>query len=69
MNKLLKTIHNATTGEVIQREFNDDEYKQYLSDREETEMLIAQAEAKTSAKTELLAKLGISAEEAKLLLS
>jgi hypothetical protein len=62
-------IHDCTTNEVIMRELNDEEYAQYQTD-------VAASEAKVAAKAEaeaekaaLLAKLGITADEAKLLLS
>jgi hypothetical protein len=63
------TTHNCSTDEVIVREMNDEEYAQHQID-------VATAEAKVAAKAEaeaqkaaLLAKLGITADEAKLLLS
>jgi len=62
-------IHDCSTNEVIVRELNDEEFAQYQTD-------VAAAEAKVAAKAEaeaekaaLLAKLGITADEAKLLLS
>jgi hypothetical protein len=62
-------IHDCLTNEVIVRELNDAEFAQYEAD-------VATAEAKVAAKAEaqadkaaLLAKLGITADEAKLLLS
>jgi len=62
-------IHDCSTDEIIVREMNDEEYAQYQAD-------LAAAEAKVAAKAEaeadkaaLLAKLGITADEAKLLLS
>ena len=62
-------IHDCSTDEVIMREMNDEEYAQHQID-------VATAEAKAAAKAEaeaekaaLLAKLGITADEAKLLLS
>jgi hypothetical protein len=62
-------IHDCSTDEVIVREMNDEEYAQHQID-------VAAAEAKAIAKAEaeadkaaLLAKLGITADEAKLLLS
>jgi hypothetical protein len=62
-------IHDCSTDEVIVRELNDAEFAQYQAN-------VAAAEAKVAAKAEaeaekaaLLTKLGITADEAKLLLS
>jgi hypothetical protein len=54
-------------GEV-KREFTDAEYAQYELDKAEALAKEAEAAAKAQAKTALLAKLGITAEEAALLL-
>lgn len=63
------TIHNVETNEVIEREMNAEELVQW-----EIDMAKAQAEAAAKADAEtqrqaLLDKLGITEEEAKLLLS
>lgn len=55
--------------EYIDREMNDTEYKVYQADQKELEIKQAAAEAKASAKAALLNRLGITAEEAALLLS
>jgi len=64
---------NCETGEVILRELNADEIAQRKidSDSEKAQAEVkAQAEAKmVTDKAALLAKLGITADEAKLLLS
>ena len=62
-------IHNAETGEVTDREMTDLEFSEYQSNQaiwvaEEKEIATKAAE-----KEALLAKLGITADEAKLLLS
>lgn len=64
---------NCATGEVIERPLTADEIAaneaasaQAEADRKAAE---AEAEAKAQAKAELLAKLGITAEEAALLLA
>lgn len=62
-------IHNVETGEVIEREMNTKELEQWEADKAKAE---AEAQAKTeaqAAKAALLEKLGITEEEAKLLLS
>ena len=62
-------IHNAETGEIIDREMNDAEFAQYEIDAANSATAKAEAEAKETAKAALLAQLGITAEQAKLLLS
>ena len=65
----MKTIIDCTTGEVIQRELNADELAQQAKDVKEVKAEKAEAEAKAEAKAALLDRLGITADEAKLLLS
>jgi len=68
MNRPIMKIHNVETGEIIEREYNDAEYAQYLVDKENTEKsLVAELKAQSD-KAALLAKLGITEEEARLLL-
>ena len=62
-------IHNSETGEIIEREMNAAELKQAEKDKATYQSEIAAAEAKAQAKAALLNKLGITADEAKLLLS
>ena len=69
MTKPTIRIHNTETNEVIDREMNDAEFAQYELDQETYVAQQAEAEIKASAKAALLDKLGITAEEAKLLLS
>jgi ribosomal protein S11 len=62
-------IHDLSTNEVIDREMNDAEFAQYEADKA---AYAAQAAAKTAnaaEKAALLTRLGITADEAKLLLS
>ena len=62
-------IHNVETGEITEREMNSDELAQWEADEAKAE---AEAQAKAeaaAAKAALLEKLGITADEAKLLLS
>lgn len=51
------------------REMTDAEFAQYKLDKAEAQTRQAEAEAKATAKAALLSKLGITAEEATLLLS
>jgi hypothetical protein len=69
MNNPIIKIVNAETGEEIEREMNAAEFKQYEKDKAES---LAQANleaAKATEKAILLARLGLSSDEAKLLLS
>jgi hypothetical protein len=63
------SIHNTETDEIIVREYNDEEFAKYEASKAEQEAKAADAEAKADAKSALLNRLGITAEEAKLLLS
>ena len=69
----MKRIINCETGEVIERELNAQELAQNEIDTAnyliKQNALIAEAEAKATAKAALLERLGITQDEAKLLLS
>jgi phosphopantetheinyl transferase (holo-ACP synthase) len=69
MSKLIKIIHNAETNEIIEREYTDEEMAQYELDVAKEEAKRSEALAKAAAKEALLDRLGITAEEAALLLS
>jgi len=60
---------NCETGEEIVRDATDIEIAQMETSRAKQLELDAKAEARATAKADLLAKLGITAEEAALLLS
>ena len=62
-------IHNTETKEVIDREMNDAEFAVYEADQAAQAEQVAAEEAKAAEKAALLERLGITAEEAKLLLS
>jgi hypothetical protein len=62
-------IHDTETDEVIDREMNDDEFAQYEIDSKESKDIAKAEKATADAKAALLDKLGITAEEAVLLLS
>ena len=69
MSRPITTIVNAETGETETREMNDIEFAAYQAIQTE---LADEATAKANAeadKAALLTKLGITADEAKLLLS
>jgi hypothetical protein len=61
-------IHDMATDEVIDREMNDAEFAAYEADQAARATEKAEAEAKATARQALLTKLGITAEEAQLLL-
>jgi hypothetical protein len=69
MTKPMVRIHNTETDEVIDREMTDDEFAQYEADQEVQAAEVAEAQAQATAKAALLDRLGITADEAKLLLS
>jgi hypothetical protein len=69
MTKPMVRIHNAETNEIVDREMNDAEFAQYQADQAAQAIAQAEAEAKAIAKAALLAQLGITEEQAKLLLS
>jgi hypothetical protein len=69
MTKPTIRIHNAQTNEIIDREMTNEEHAAWLDQKvidDEKAALLAEIEISKSA---LLAKLGITADEAKLLLS
>jgi ribosomal protein S11 len=62
-------IHDLSTDEVIDREMNDAEFAQYEADQTAYAAQTAAEAAKAAEKAALLERLGITADEAKLLLS
>ena len=69
MTKPQIKIVNCTTGEEIIRDASNSEIAQMELDANNYAAKQAEAEAKATAKAALLSKLGITAEEAALLLS
>jgi hypothetical protein len=69
MTRPLIRIHNAETNEVIDREMNDEEFAKYQELEQAEATRLIEIEAKAQAKAALLAQLGITEEQAKLLLS
>jgi hypothetical protein len=61
-------IHDIETDEVIDREMNDAEFNQYEADKATELAKQIEADAKAAEKQALLDRLGITADEAKLLL-
>jgi hypothetical protein len=61
-------IHDLSTDEVIDREMNDEEFAQYEAEQAAYAAQAAAEAAKAAEKAALFARLGITAEEAQLLL-
>jgi hypothetical protein len=69
MTRPIIRIHNVETDEVIDREMTVNEYEIAEASQAAQAAELAEAEAKAAEKEALLERLGITAEEAKLLLS
>lgn len=68
MTKPIIRIHNAETNEVIDREMTTAEFKIYEANKAEQALKQAETEAKEAARQAILDRLGLTADEAKLLL-
>jgi hypothetical protein len=68
MNKPLIRIHNVETDEIIDREMTNAEFAKYQAEQELEAQRQAEAEAKATQKAALLERLGITEDEARLLL-
>ncbi len=68
MSKPMIRIYDVATGETIDREMTAAEFEQYTAGIEAKAKADAEIDTKATAKAALLAKLGITAEEAALLL-
>jgi hypothetical protein len=68
-NRPTVRIHNIETNEVIDREMNDAEFAQYEADQAANAAAQAQAQAKATARAAILERLGLTADEAAVLLS
>ncbi len=66
-------IHNTEIDEIVDREMNDEEFEQYKKDvkayKDQLAKEKAAAESNALAKAALLDRLGITEDEAKLLLA
>jgi hypothetical protein len=62
-------IHNTETDKIVDREMNVTELAQYTKDLANQELQAAEQMKVATQKAALLAKLGITEDEAKLLLS
>ena len=61
-------ITDLSTGESITREMNDAEFAQHLIDKAEAEARRAEIEAQATQRQAILDRLGLSQEEANILL-
>ena len=61
-------IHNIETDEIIDREMTDAEFAEFNARNEALKVEQAETEAKETAKAAILDRLGLTADEAKLLL-
>jgi endonuclease V-like protein UPF0215 family len=68
MSKPMIRIHNTETDEVIDREMNAAEFKIYEAEQKAQEIRKAEAEAKAAQRKVILDRLGLTADEAQLLL-
>jgi hypothetical protein len=68
MIKPMVRIHNTETNEIIDREMTDDEFAQYEADKVAYAAEQAETQTRATARAALLTQLGITEEQAKLLL-
>ena len=68
-NRPMITIHNQETDEVITREMNDEEFENHQANLAKDAEEAAKIQAAAAAKAALLERLGLTADEAALLLS
>jgi GAF domain-containing protein len=68
MTKPIIRIHNLETDEIIDRQMNDDEFAIYEADQAAQAIEQAEAETREAQRQALLDRLGITSEEAKILL-
>jgi hypothetical protein len=68
MSNPIIRIHDLATNIVTDREMTDEEFAQYEADQAANALAKAEAEAKATARAALLAQLGITEEQARLLL-
>ena len=67
-SKMKITIIDALTQEVIEREMNEVELEQYKLDKANSLKLLAEAEAKETAKQAILDRIGLTADELQTIL-
>ena len=67
--KLMTTIYDLSSGQVISRELNAEEIAQYEKDQQESEQRKQIEAAKKVSRQAILDRLGLTSDEAALLLS
>jgi len=67
MTKPMVRIHNSETNEIIDREMTPAEVKVYEKEKAAEAAKLAEAEAKAAEKQAILDRLGLSADDVKLL--
>ena len=68
MTKPIIRIHNIETNEIIDHEMNDVEFAQYEIDQAAATARVAELAAKAAQRQAILDRLGLTAEEAAILL-
>ena len=68
MSRPMVRIHNTETNEIIDRQMNDEEFAEWEIDVAAEQQRVAKLEAEAEERQALLDKLGITEDEAKLLL-
>ena len=68
MTKSMVKIHNVETGEIVEREMNAEELAQLEADKIAWEASVAAEAAKAHERAALLERIGITEDEARLLL-
>jgi len=61
-------IHNSETNEVIDREMTDDEFTKYQADKELENQREAEIQAKAAERQAIADRLGLTADDLKILL-
>jgi hypothetical protein len=69
MTKPMVRIHDLSIDKIIDREMNDEEFAEHQANIDANQVKLTEAQAQAAAKSALLDRLGITADEAKLLLS
>lgn len=67
MTRPIIRIHNAETNEVVDREMNEAEFAKYEANQAALLQRQAQAEAELSQRQAILDRLGLTSEEARLI--
>jgi uncharacterized protein YdaT len=68
MSRPITVNYDLATGETTEREMNDTEYKDYLDQCAKYDKAKAEAETKATQRQAILDRLGLTEDEARLLL-